>query len=228
MSNISAAAFSTADPPACTKKSKILGAWSYQDHGKRLFDIIYVLIALPVILPPILMLALAIFMYDFRNPFYFQDRVGRHGRIFRIWKLRSMVWNAESVLEHYLSEDPRARAEWNKTQKLQSDPRITSIGKLIRKTSIDELPQLWNVLKGDMSLIGPRPMLPEQQNMYPCSLYYTMRPGLSGFWQVSCRSRSSFSDRARFDRLYSARISLRTDIGVIKRTVTVILKGTGV
>ena len=112
-------------------------------------------------------------------------------------------------LEHYLQRNPKARIEWEKNQKLVDDPRVTRMGKFIRKSSLDELPQLWNVLRGDMSLVGPRPMLPEQQHLYPGTDYYTLRPGITGRWQVTSRNESSFSDRAAFDKIYNSDLTLR-------------------
>lgn len=201
---------------------------TYSSHGKRAKDIALTLLAAPVVVPVVFLLALAVMISDKGNPFYTQERVGRGGRIFRLWKLRSMVMNADQILESHLEANPEARAEWDRHQKLKKDPRITRVGALIRKTSFDELPQLWNVLLGEMSLVGPRPMMTSQTDLYPCTAYYQLRPGLTGFWQVSSRNQSSFAERARFDRLYAQRISLRTDIAVMLRTVSVVLRGTGV
>jgi lipopolysaccharide/colanic/teichoic acid biosynthesis glycosyltransferase len=156
-----------------------------------------------------------------------QKRVGRNGRIFKMWKLRSMVPNADALLQSYLATNPAARAEWDRDQKLRHDPRITRIGHLIRKTSIDELPQLWNVFVGDMSLVGPRPMMPCQQEIYPGTAYYALRPGITGFWQTSARNESSFSERAGFDTDYLSKLSLLTDLKILMRTVRVVVHGTG-
>ncbi len=144
-----------------------------------------------------------------------------------MWKLRSMVADADSLLEAHLAANPAARAEWDRSQKLRSDPRITVLGRIIRKTSLDELPQLWNVLRADMSLVGPRPMLPEQRILYPGTAYYALRPGITGFWQISVRNESSFAQRAKFDAAYLRQMSLKTDILVMLRTVRVVLCGTG-
>ena len=159
--------------------------------------------------------------------FYVQDRIGLDGRVFRLWKLRSMVIDADQRLAAHLAADPALRAEWDETQKLKRDPRITAVGRLLRKTSLDELPQLWNVLKGDMSLVGPRPMMPEQRALYPGRAYYQMRPGLTGPWQVSDRNEVSFAGRAEFDADYAGRMSLATDLGILFLTVWVVLRGTG-
>ncbi len=198
----------------------------YRRIGKRTLDIALVLIAAPIILPVILFIA-AFVASDGCNPFYVQQRVGKGGRIFNMLKLRSMVHDADAKLEAYLDKNPDARLEWDVKQKLQNDPRITRLGQALRKTSIDELPQLWNVLKGDMSLVGPRPMMPAQKAKYPGIAYYSLRPGISGYWQISERSRSSFAARAQFDDQYSRDISLMTDIKVILSTVIVVLRGTG-
>ena len=154
-------------------------------------------------------------------------RVGRHGRIYTIWKLRSMTRDADQALEAHLAANPEARVEWDRTQKLKNDPRITKLGRVLRKSSLDELPQLFNVLRGDMSLVGPRPMMPEQQALYPGTAYYKLRPGITGMWQVSKRNESTFADRARFDTQYDRRLSLLTDIKLLLATVRVVLRGTG-
>ncbi|MEM6421078.1 MAG: sugar transferase, partial [Pseudomonadota bacterium] len=161
------------------------------------------------------------------NPFYRQARLGRHGRVFRIWKLRTMVVDADARLEAYLARNPAARAEWDATQKLKHDPRITIVGRFLRKTSLDELPQLINVLTGQMSLVGPRPMMVNQRHLYDGDSYYHLRPGLTGLWQVSGRNDCRFVDRVRYDNTYAARISFLTDLGVMLRTVGVVLRGTG-
>ncbi|MCK0093967.1 sugar transferase [Yoonia sp. F2084L] len=198
----------------------------YEFGLKRAFDLACVLIALPFVVPVIAILALMV-SRDGSSAFYCQDRVGRGGRMYRIWKLRTMVADADALLSDYLAQNPDAAAEWALTQKLKRDPRITKIGCLLRKSSLDELPQLWNVLIGDMSLVGPRPMLPEQMDMYPGRAYYTQRPGITGSWQVSERNESTFADRARFDTDYVANMSFAHDIKLLLATVRVVVKGTG-
>ena len=198
----------------------------YRSSLKRPLDILLVLMALPVVLPLVLVLALVV-LIDGGNPFYAQNRVGRGGRRYRMWKLRSMVVDADTRLQGHLDAHPEARAEWEQTQKLRHDPRITRFGRLLRKSSLDELPQLWNVLIGHMSLVGPRPMLPEQQALYPGSSYYDLRPGLTGLWQVSERNQSTFASRALYDDSYDRSISLRTDALVVWRTIGVVLRATG-
>nr|WP_254656354.1 sugar transferase [Jannaschia sp. CCS1] len=189
-------------------------------------DFTLVLVTAPIWLPLILVMALFV-ARDRHNPFYTQDRIGQNGRVFRIIKLRSMVHDADKVFEAYLAANPEARAEWDATQKLKNDPRITRFGRFIRKSSLDELPQLINVLWGDMSIVGPRPMMVSQRGLYPGRSYYDMRPGMTGFWQISNRNQCRFAYRARYDNAYFNSMSLRTDLSVIWRTVGVIARGTG-
>lgn len=198
----------------------------YRGGAKRVMDVALVLAAAPIVIPVVLALAFLVKLQG-GQAFYSQPRVGRHGRIYTIWKLRSMTRNADQALEAYLAANPAAREEWDRTQKLKQDPRITRLGRVLRKSSLDELPQLWNVLWGDMSLVGPRPMMPEQQAMYPGTAYYNLRPGITGMWQVSKRNESSFADRARFDTQYDRRLSLMTDVKLLLATVRVVLRGTG-
>lgn len=198
----------------------------YRVWCKRLLDIFLVVIAIPLALPIIMMLA-ALIAKRGGKPFYTQLRVGRNGERYKIWKLRTMIHNADRALETYLSQNPAARAEWNTTQKLKNDPRITSFGRMLRKTSVDELPQLWNVLNGTMSLVGPRPMMVEQEAEYPGRSYYNLSPGITGLWQISSRNECDFRDRAKFDDEYDQSLSLKTDVSVLVATVGVVLRGTG-
>jgi lipopolysaccharide/colanic/teichoic acid biosynthesis glycosyltransferase len=204
----------------------------YRHFCKRAFDVVAVLLAAPFVLPLVLALGLLI-RRDGGPAFYHQDRVGRGGRVFRLWKLRSMVPDAERRLGEHLAASPAARAEWDEHQKLKADPRITRVGRLIRKVSLDELPQLWNVLKGDMSLVGPRPMMPEQEALYRrearyrARAYYALRPGVTGFWQIGARNHASFASRAVADVHYEQRLSFATDILVLLATVRVVLRATG-
>lgn len=198
----------------------------YSRAGKRLLDCLFVLAALPVALPLIALLALLV-KKDGGRPFYVQERLGLDGRKFRLLKLRTMIHDADRVLEGYLAANPAARQEWDLKQKLHQDPRITRFGHILRKTSLDELPQLLNVLLGDMSLVGPRPMMPEQASLYPGQDYYRLRPGITGPWQVSDRNESSFAARASFDSSYFEKLSLFGDLSLLVRTVAVVLRGTG-
>jgi lipopolysaccharide/colanic/teichoic acid biosynthesis glycosyltransferase len=197
-------------------------------HGglKRVLDIVLVLATLPITLPVVLGM-MALVALDGHSPIYRQDRIGRGGRVFRMVKIRTMVPGADAQLQRHLDACPEARREWDETQKLKSDPRITPIGAVLRKCSLDELPQLWNVLKGDMSLVGPRPMMVDQQKLYPGTAYFDLRPGITGLWQISDRNDSSFAARAGFDSRYLSTLSLSGDVAILVRTVMVVLRGTG-
>lgn len=200
--------------------------FAYALYFKRAVDILIVLAAAPIVILLAAVVSLFIVM-DGHSPLYSQSRIGRGGRVFKIWKLRSMMPNAEAYLKEHLAQDAKARAEWQTTQKLKSDPRITKIGRLIRQTSLDELPQLWNVLMGDMSLVGPRPMMVEQSKYYSGTAYYRLRPGVTGLWQVSDRNNCAFSVRAAYDDEYARNVSLSMDSHILFRTVGVVFNATG-
>ena len=203
----------------------------YASHGKRVFDVIFVLLTAPLVLP-LIGAILALTALSGGRPLYSQNRVGRDGSLFRCWKVRTMVADADAALAAILAADPQLAGEWRRTQKLARDPRVTRLGALLRKTSLDELPQLWNVLAGTMSLVGPRPFLPEQEGMYLRGRrdadYFRMRPGITGLWQVSRRNRGSFVERAAYDTEYFGGLSLLTDAAILIRTVGVVLRATGV
>lgn len=202
------------------------GSGFYRHILKRAVDLLAVaMVALPVLLVVLPLMALV--ALDGHSPLFLQKRLGRGGRVFRIVKLRTMVPEAEAVLQATLDSDPEARAEWDHHQKLSRDPRVTRVGALLRRTSLDELPQLFNVVSGDMSLVGPRPMMPDQRALYPGDEYFEMRPGLTGFWQVSDRHKTGFAERAAFDRRYHEEMSLLTDIKVMWQTLHVVARGTG-
>lgn len=194
---------------------------------KRAFDLSAVLMIAPAALFAIGILALLVRL-DGSSAFYRQPRIGKDGRTFMLWKLRTMVPHAERKLESYLAAHPQARLAWNQSQKLRDDPRVTAIGRYLRKYSLDELPQLLNVLLGDMSLVGPRPILPEQRQLYEGMAYYRLRPGLTGLWQIGRRNEATFAERAVIDTEYFHRMSLFTDIWILSKTPIVVLKGTGV
>lgn len=198
----------------------------YRSVVKRLLDVTLVAISAPFVVTTIALLALVI-RRDGGPVFYGQKRVGRDGEIFTCWKLRTMVINAESKLQAFLESNSDARSEWERTQKLKNDPRITAFGRFARKTSLDELPQLWNILVGEMSIVGPRPMTPSQQVLYHGTAYYDMAPGLTGYWQVSERNKSTFASRVGFDNRYARELTFATDVKIMLRTVSVVLRGTG-
>lgn len=199
----------------------------YAQHGKRILDLVLILLALPAVLLVTGLCALALWI-EGGQPFYRQDRLGRDGKRFKIFKLRTMVRDADAKLADLLAKDPELRREWETTQKLKTDPRITRIGGLLRRTSLDELPQLWNVVRGEMSLVGPRPMLPEQLPLYGNhAYYYDLEPGITGIWQVSARNESCFAHRFETDAQYHRDLSLSLDIKLLCKTVGVVLRGTG-
>src|SRR6056297_3331259 len=210
----------TTTPHSCSRRA------IYRIGAKRCLDVVLVLMTLPISLPLILAM-MCLVALDGGNPIYRQKRVGRGGRIFHMVKIRTMVSGADALLEYHLRKNPEARREWDETQKLKRDPRITGIGCFLRKSSLDELPQLWNVLMGEMSLVGPRPMMVDQEALYPGTAYFDLRPGITGLWQISDRNTTSFAGRADFDDRYLNSCSLSQDISILLRTIGVVLRGTG-
>ncbi len=198
----------------------------YRGGFKRALDLFLTLTSAIVWFPTVMVLA-ALAAMDGHNPFYTQRRVGRDGKVFRIVKLRTMVPDADAKLAAYLEENPEAKAEWDATQKLKKDPRITSVGRVLRMTSMDELPQLFNVIIGDMSLVGPRPFMENQKSLYPGLGYYRVRPGLTGLWQVSDRNDSTFAYRAVLDDEYERSLSFAKDVTILRKTVKAVLSCTG-
>lgn len=200
---------------------------AYRTFFKRALDLTLVVLSMPVVLPLIGFFAVAVLVLTGGKPFYSQMRIGRNGAPFRMWKLRTMVPDADVQLQDYLAGNPDARCEWDSTQKLKQDPRITFVGRVMRKTSMDELPQLFNVLNGTMSLVGPRPMMIDQQELYHGFAYYELRPGITGLWQVSDRNNCGFKDRVAYDNAYDQTLSVATDVQILLRTVGVVMRGTG-
>lgn len=200
----------------------------YRSGGKRLFDLCLIVLIAPIVLPVIIAVTLILLLQGV-SPLYSQQRVGKGGRPFRIWKFRTMHPDADALLERILQADPAMRAEWQDKQKLKHDPRITRFGYYLRKTSIDELPQLGNVLFGQMSLLGPRPMMLDQRHLYGPALpvYTSLRPGISGVWQVSERNDSHFQRRAELDIEYARNLSFLTDLRLVGRTLRTVLYSTG-
>lgn len=200
----------------------------YRQRLKRAFDVVAVLLVLPIALPVMVIIAILL-RVEGGAVWFTQQRLGQDGYSFNLWKFRTMVVDADSELERYLDADPSLRAEWDATQKLKKDPRITRTGRILRKTSLDELPQLFNILRGEMSVVGPRPMLVEQLDMYgPLARhYFALRPGLKGLWQVSDRNNTDFARRAEIDAVYEQNLSMVGDIKIIFATFAVIVRGTG-
>ncbi len=195
---------------------------------KRLFDF-FASAALILLLSPLLLLLAFQISRDGGSPIYGHERVGQYGRKFKCLKFRSMVKNSKEVLEQLLATDPNAKAEWDKDFKLKDDPRITRVGNFLRKTSLDELPQLFNVLAGQMSLVGPRPVIEEEVLRYKDSAdYYLLaKPGMTGLWQVSGRNDVDYDQRVYFDAWYVKNWSLWNDICILFKTVRVVLQRDG-
>ena len=198
-------------------------------YAKRAFDVAVSLLALILLSPLMLFVALLIKMTDGGPAIFSHGRIGFNGAEFGCLKFRSMAVNSAEILAELLERDPEARLEWNATQKLRHDPRITLIGRVIRTTSIDELPQLVNVLRGEMSLVGPRPIVAAEVARYEGAFqhYVVARPGITGLWQVSGRSETSYEERVRFDSLYARGWSFATDLRILFRTVVVVLAQRG-
>jgi Undecaprenyl-phosphate galactose phosphotransferase WbaP len=195
---------------------------------KRLFDLVFGA-ALIVFLAPLMLIIAALVKLDGGPVLYGHRRVGADRQGFRCWKFRSMVVNADRVLADVLRADPEALAQWQRDFKLRSDPRITPIGRFLRTTSLDELPQLFNVMAGDMSLIGPRPIVTEEIERYGDAFrhYCACRPGMTGLWQVSGRNGVDYVRRVKFDEQYATSWSLLLDFSVLCRTVVVVTQRSG-
>lgn len=196
---------------------------------KRTFDLVAVVLGGIVAVPVLAAIALAVRLSSPGPVLYTQWRLGRDGRPFRIWKFRSMVVDADERLARLLAEDPAARREWEATQKLTNDPRVTRVGRFLRATSLDELPQLANVLRGQMSLVGPRPIVDAEVERYgeAYGLYTQVRPGMTGYWQVSGRSDTSYEYRVELDTYYVRNWSVWLDLDIILRTFAAVLRRDG-
>ena len=183
-----------------------------------------------MLIAPLLGLIALLIKLDSPGPvLYTHTRIGFGGKPFKVWKFRTMIKDADRVLREYLEKHPELRAEWERDHKLRHDPRITRVGKWLRKTSLDELPQLWNVLRGEMSLVGPRPIVKEEVKKYgeKFSLYTKVKPGMTGLWQVSGRNDTSYEDRVNLDAYYVQNWSVWLDIYILARTVKVVVVGKG-
>jgi len=212
------------------KRQVFAGPRSPVAHAvKRGVDIAGALVFFTVFLPLYVAVAIGVRRSSHGPALYSQRRIGREGRLFRFYKFRSMVVDSDEVLSSFLDSDADARNEWETYQKLADDPRITRFGRFIRRTSLDELPQFWNVLRGEMSLVGPRPCMPGQERLYGpyWATYCAMKPGLTGLWQVSGRNRLSYRQRVRLDARYANEWSLWLDAKILLKTVKVVLTGDG-
>jgi len=203
----------------------------YAVWGKRFFDIVFASLVLTIFSPLYFAIALLVLISSRGSIFYIHPRVGLHGRQFNCVKFRTMINGADQALEDYLNSCPISRAEYEAFFKLKQDPRITKIGKILRTTSLDELPQFWNVLVGDMSVVGPRPLVQDELVKYGPAIdrVLSVRPGIAGLWQVSGRNDIPYAKRVIMDASYVRRMSFGLDIWLIFKTILVVIfpKGNG-
>ena len=196
---------------------------------KRAMDLCIAISALLFLMPFMVFAAIMVRLADGGPALFSQERIGRDGKTFQCYKFRSMIINSQEVLDHLLETDPVAAAEWAADQKLRNDPRITKIGAFLRKTSLDELPQLINVIRGEMSIVGPRPIIQAEIPRYGRAFrdYTSVRPGLTGLWQVSGRNDTTYPQRVAMDRHYARTNTVSGDIGIILRTIPAMLFSRG-
>jgi Undecaprenyl-phosphate galactose phosphotransferase WbaP len=196
--------------------------------AKRAFDIVGALI-LGLLFLPLILVIIALIRIEGEPILFWHKRIGRNGRLFSCVKFRTMVRDAEQVLRHLLNEHPELRDEWTKNFKLRHDPRITMTGRVLRLTSLDELPQLWNVLRGEMSLVGPRPIVRAELLRYGrnASKYLAVKPGLTGLWQVKGRSNTTYRRRVAMDKFYVQNQSVLLDIYILAATPAAVLRRNG-
>ena len=200
----------------------------YMRYGKRVTDLTLAFLMLPILAPVIGVLYL-LTCRDGGPGFFGHRRIGKDGKVFKCWKIRTMVVGAEAKLQEHLKSNPEAAAEWARDFKLNNDPRITRLGNFLRKTSLDELPQLWNVIKGEMSFVGPRPIIRTEMHKYAGYqwAYLAMKPGVTGIWQVSGRNDVDYGERVAMDVEYLSQAGLAFDLGVVFKTANAVLKRTG-
>lgn len=194
--------------------------------AKRAVDVVLAGLLLLLSAPIMLLVAAAVQLLMGGPVLFGHKRIGYRGRAFVCYKFRTMASNAQELLEKHLAENPEAAREWQATRKLSNDPRITALGRFLRKSSLDELPQLLNVLNGDMSLIGPRPIVPDEATHYGRNVcaYLCARPGITGMWQTNGRSSVSYRTRVACDRYYARHWSLRLDLVLLLKTIPAVLK----
>ena len=193
---------------------------------KRIFDIVCGLIGLICLIPlTILVKIISVYSGDHKSIFYTQKRIGKNGREFKLYKFRSMVPNADEILEQTLKMDKVRAEEWKKYQKFEHDPRITKIGNILRKTSLDEVPQFINILKGDMSMIGPRPLVPGELDSHDGNheIYESVRPGITGWWACNGRSATTYAERLELEYYYVKNKSLWLDIKCVFKTISAVI-----
>ncbi len=213
------------------EKIKVVSARYIQCIVKRFFDIFVGLIGIFFLIPiTILVKLITVCSGDFHSIFFKQKRLGRYGEFIYIYKFRTMVPNAEEVLQKWLQDNEDIRDEYYRNRKIENDPRITKIGKILRVTSLDEFPQFINIFKGDMSFIGPRPIVPdeiENYNKAQARKFLSMRPGLTGYWAANGRNNVSYDERVRLELYYIDHFSLWLDIKIIFSTIISVFRRTG-
>ncbi|MGB7240878.1 MAG: sugar transferase [Sulfitobacter sp.] len=209
---------------AGTARATVLGG-----KVKRTFDIIFAIIGIVLLLPLLLLVAIVVKITSRGPALYGHKRIGYGGLVFKCWKFRSMMTDGKDVLERYLEAHPEEKAEWVKNRKLKNDPRVTRIGRVLRAYSIDELPQLLNVLVGEMSFVGPRPVVCDELNKYGSAAvhYLSARPGVTGLWQISGRSDVCYSERITLDSQYVQSWSFTQDCAIIARTIPAVVSAKG-
>ncbi len=211
-------------------REKGSGASAAQAIGPgRILDVVGALLLLALLAPAMVLIGILVFVTDPGPILFSQRRVGRAGKIFDCYKFRSMYVGAEQRLENLLAENEQLRSDWELRQKLPNDPRVSVIGRLLRFTSLDELPQLFNVLRGEMSLVGPRPVVPLELQRYGrfATNYCSVRPGLTGLWQVTGRNLTTYRRRVAADVLYARSKSITLDCKILIATIPVVISGRG-
>ena len=232
MTSLDSASFAKAkvrqdyDPPRLKQRGRLIVDDPFES---RLLDVIGSLVLLIAFAPMILLICLAIFVVDPGPVFFAQLRIGKNGKKFKCYKFRTMVVDAEERLQHVLDNDPAAASEWARDHKLRDDPRIAGIGRFLRKSSLDELPQLWNVLRGDMSLVGPRPIVSGELARYGKYIihYMAVRPGLTGLWQISGRNDVSYRRRVAYDVIYARSGRTKDNVRILVLTVPSVIASRG-
>jgi len=220
------------DFPASTRDGATWPRHAVDDHRipdndtvlKHVFDRVFAALALVLLSPLFLMVVLLIRFTDPGPIFFAHERIGKRGQRFKCLKFRTMAEDGDAILAQHLRDNPDAAAEWNSTRKLQDDPRVTRLGDALRRSSIDELPQLWNILVGDMSVVGPRPIVDAEIPHYGNAIfdYLSVRPGLTGLWQVSGRSDVGYGQRVRLDTEYVRTRTILKDAAIVLKTIKVV------
>lgn len=197
---------------------------------KRIFDILVGFIGIMVMIPIAIVIKIFyLFSGDFKSIFFKQKRLGKDGKVMYIYKFRTMVYNAEEILKQWLIDNEDKRKEYFETRKIENDPRITKIGKILRETSLDEFPQFINIFKGEMSLIGPRPVVLDEADNYGKNKkkFLSLRPGLTGYWAANGRSNTTYKERIKMELYYVDNCSLKLDSKIVLTTIKSVLKKEG-